>query len=158
MKRFAIQKHLLKLLLLADIMDWVLFTLSTTCFSKANLGEALSSRTRTLFFWSPTVMWCKSVDWIRASWLVSRRNICSLRSFFVWLVAKHRRWITLLYKHLIIYLKKLYAGPTETVKTFGRWTHKISLFSKCSNRFPTNGKVFFSSLAQKNLFGFFANA
>ena len=52
MKRFAIQKHLLTLLLLADIVDWVLFTLSTIFLIKANLGESLNSRTRTMFFFN----------------------------------------------------------------------------------------------------------
>ena len=35
---------------------------------------------------------------------------------------------------------------------------KQSKFSKCSNHFPTNAKVFSFSLAQKSLSGFFANA
>ena len=48
-RRLAIQKPFLILLLLADIVDRVLFTLSATCFIEANLGETLSSRTRTLF-------------------------------------------------------------------------------------------------------------
>ena len=61
MKRFAIQMHLLVMLLVADIVDWLQFTLSTTCFIEANLGEMLSSRTRTLFFSSLPVMWFKSV-------------------------------------------------------------------------------------------------
>ena len=38
--------------------------------------------------------------------------------------------------------KFFYPGPTETVKFFGRSTHKIFLLSKCSNHFPTNAKVF----------------
>ena len=36
--------------------------------------------------------------------------------------------------------------------------HAKSLLSKCSNHFPTNAKVFFFSLAQMSLSGFFANA
>ena len=40
----------------ADIVDSVLVTLSTTCFIKAILAETLSSRTRTFFFSSLTVM------------------------------------------------------------------------------------------------------
>ena len=47
-----------------------------------------------------------------------RRNICSLRSFTYWLVATHRRSITLLYKHRIHSLKVLYPRPAETVETF----------------------------------------
>ena len=61
LKRFAIQKRLLILLLLADIVDWILFTLNTTSFIKANLGETLSSRTHKVFFSSLPVMPCKSV-------------------------------------------------------------------------------------------------
>ena len=59
-KRFTIQKRLLILLLLEDIMDWVLLTISTTCFIKANLGETLSSRTRTLFSSNLSVIRWKS--------------------------------------------------------------------------------------------------
>ena len=44
---------------------------------------------------------------IRGSWLVSGRNICSLRSFIDWLLATHRRLITLLYKHRIHSYKTL---------------------------------------------------
>ena len=95
---------------------------------------------------------------IRACWLVSRHNICSLRLFIDWLVATHRRSITLLYKHRIHSLKILYPGAAEKVESFGRSTHKISLLSQCSNHFPTNAKVFSFSLAQKTLSGFFANA
>ena len=55
------QKRLLMLLLPEDTVDWVLFILSKTSFIKANLGETLSSRTRTLFSSVLPVMWCKSV-------------------------------------------------------------------------------------------------
>ena len=95
---------------------------------------------------------------IKASWLVSSRNICSLRSFIDWLVATHRRSIMLLYKHRIHSLKILYPGPAETVKKFRRWTYKISLLSRCSNRFPAISKIFSFSLAQTSLTRFFANS
>ena len=64
------------MLLLERIVDWVLFTLSTTCFIKAHLGETLNSTTRTLFSSNLSVTWCKSVRLvhigprIRASWLI----------------------------------------------------------------------------------------
>ena len=45
--------------------------------------------------------------------------------------------------------KFLNPGPAESVKTFRRWTRKISPLSKCSNHFPTNAKVVCFSLAQK---------
>ena len=89
---------------------------------------------------------------IRSSWLVSRCNIWSLRSITDWLVVTNRRSITFLYEHRIISLKALYTGPIETVKTFRRWTHEISLLSKFSIKFPTNSKVVSSSLAQKSFF------
>ena len=54
-------KKMLILLLLANVVGWVLFTISTTSFIKAKLGETMSFRTLTLFFSSLTVMWCKSV-------------------------------------------------------------------------------------------------
>ena len=86
---------------------------------------------------------------MRPSWLVARRSICSLPSFLYWLVATNRQSITLIYKHRIHSLKILYPRPSETVKKFGRWTQKTSLFSKCSNHFPTIGEAFSLSLAQR---------
>ena len=47
--RFSIQKRLLILLLLIDIVEWVLFTLSTICFEKINMSETWRCRTRTMF-------------------------------------------------------------------------------------------------------------
>ena len=93
----------------------------------------LSSRARTLCSSNP--LWCDASHYayctigtrIIPSWLLSRRNICFLRSFTDWLVATNRRSITLFYKHRIHSLKVLYARPTERDKFFGRWTQKISL-------------------------------
>ena len=67
-KKFAIQKRLLFLLLLEDIVDWALFTLSTTCLIKANMSETLSSKTRTLFSSNLPVTWCNSVRLVH-SWV-----------------------------------------------------------------------------------------
>ena len=61
MKSFAIQKRLLMLLLLQDIVDWALVTLSTTFFVKANVDEMLSSKTRTLFRSNVPMTWWKTV-------------------------------------------------------------------------------------------------
>ena len=145
------------LLLLADIVDWILFTLSTTCFIKGNLGETLSSRTRILLFSrlpcfdANQYAQCRIGTQIRASLLGSRCNICSLRSFTHWIIATNRRSITLLYKHRIHPFQNFCHGPAETMKTFGRGKHKISLISKCSNHFPTKSKFFPVSLARKSL-------
>ena len=92
------------------------------------------------------------VDWFRDATSVP------LWSFVDCFVDTRRRSITLLYKHRIQSLKTIYPGPAETVKNFGRCTHKISLFSKCSNHFPTNAKIFSFNLDQKNLSCFSANA
>ena len=53
MKIFATLNRLLKLLLLENIVDRVLFPLSTNCFIRAHLGETLTSSTRFVFFKSP---------------------------------------------------------------------------------------------------------
>ena len=97
-KRFAIQKHLLILLLPADIVDWVLFTLSTTCFIKANLGETLSSRTPTLFFSSLPVMWCQSGRLVHnwdsdQSWLTGIETQHLFPTINHWLTCRHAQTI-----------------------------------------------------------------
>ena len=58
---FVIQKQMLISLLLEDIVDWVLFTLSTTCFIKAKLDETLSCGKRILFSYCLPVMWFQLV-------------------------------------------------------------------------------------------------
>ena len=68
------------------------------------------------------------------------------------------RFRSLLHKQWICFVKILYPRSFKAFKDFGRWTHKISLLSKCSNRFSANAKVTFSSLTQKSLSGFYANA
>ena len=84
---------------------------------------------------------------IRAIWKVSRRNICSLRSFIDGLVATHRQSITFLYKHRI-HSSKFYipdrlkqskfwtmnAQNLSTLQVFQSISHKIkSLFlQSCS--------------------------
>ena len=163
MKRFAIQKRSLILLLLEDIVDWALFTVSKTCFIKANLGETLSSRTPILFSSNLPVTWCKSARLVHCwvsdqGYLVGIETqhryptvICSVS------VAPNRRSVKLLHKHRIHSLKVLYPVPAGTIKTFGRWTHKVSLLSKCPNHFPTNAKSFSFSLTQKSLSGSSAN-
>ena len=67
-KKFAIGKRLLILLMVEDVVDWVLFTLSRNCFIKANLGDTLSSRTRSLFSSILTVKWCNSTGLVH-SWV-----------------------------------------------------------------------------------------
>ena len=145
------------LLLLEDIVDWELKTSSATCFIKAYLGETLRSRTRTMFSSNLRVRWCKSARLVH-SWFSDQNWLIGIetqhlfqRSFSDWLVATNRWSITLLNKHQIQFLKVWYPGPTEAHKIFERWVHKISLLSKCSNHFPTNGKVFSFSLSQKTL-------
>ena len=44
-----------------------------------------------------------------------------------------------------------YSWSVKAFRDFGHWTHKISLFSKCSNHSPANAKATFFSLAQKSL-------
>ena len=154
-KRFSNQKHLMILLLLADVVDWLLLTLNRIFFNKANLGQTLNSRTRTLLVSSLHVIWCKSVrlrhnrDWIRACCLVSRRNICSLRSFFDWLVATQRRSITLLYKHRIHSLKKFYPGPAETTKFVDDADMKFLYFPSVPIIFPPMQKCFPSVVSKR---------
>ena len=90
---------------------------------------------------------CTVLPRIRASWLVLKRNVCTPRSFIDRRVATNRRSIASLFRHRIDSFKVLYAEPTETVKTFGRWIHKFSPPSKSSHHFPTKAKAFSCSLA-----------
>ena len=77
-----------------------------------------------------------------------RRQVCSLRSFVDWLVATNSRLITFLYKQRTQSLKVSYSGTPEAFEVFARRIYKISLFSKCSNQFPTSGKVICFSVVQ----------
>ena len=155
--RLAFQKRLFLWLLLEDIVDWVLFTLSATFFIEANIVEKLSSTTRTLFSSNLPMMWCKSVrfvhdrDSVRAIWLVLRGNMRFLQSFIIWHVAMNRRSITFLYNYLVNSLKVDYRGPAETTKTSGRWKDKISLLSQFCNLFHTN-EIFFPSFLPKSVY------
>ena len=78
---------------------------------------------------------CTAGSWSRENLLVSRCNFCSLRSIIDWFEASCRQQITLLWKQWIHPIEILYPGPVETFKVFGRWTHKVSLLSECSNHF-----------------------
>ena len=86
-KRCAMRKSLLIMLLLQDIVDWVLFTLSTTCFIKTILSETLTiQNTRIVLFQLPGVVmqvnnFRRIGNWIKAFWVAVRCNICSLLSF-----------------------------------------------------------------------------
>ena len=153
MKIFANQRPLLTLPPLGDIEVWAQSTLKTHPFSpeQSRKRRWVTKHSRCSLQVS---QWRNASNypyqtvgsWFRISWLVSRCNVCSFWSFVDWFVATHRRSITLLYKHRIHSLKIFYPGPSETLKSFGRWTHKISLLSKCYNHFPTKAKVFPSVL------------
>ena len=130
-------------------------------FHQSKLGQDFELQNTLNDLSKSHVMWCKSKclgqNWgaqIRASWLVSRRNVCSLRSFVNWLVTTNRRSITLLYLQRIHFLKNSYRGLAETVKNFEQWTYKFSLLSKCSNYFHTNEKVFSFSFSPKGFIRF----
>ena len=131
--------------------------IKTTCSIEAILGDTLSFKTQCspqVFPWFAAIQcpWCKNRARIKASWLKLRSNICSLRSFIDWNIAKMRQSITLLYKHWIHSLIISYPWPVETTKVFEGETHKISLISKCSSWFPENAKVFSFSLLPKRSF------
>ena len=155
MKICAFEKRLFILLLLEDIVDWALCTKTTICFIKANLGETLNSKTRTLFSSNLSAMWCKSARLVH-NWDSYHSYLTAIQTqhlFFMdiyWLFCRpNRRSITLLHKQQIGSFEVLYPGPAETIKISGRWTDKTSLLSKCSNHFPTNAKIFSFSFAQK---------
>ena len=123
-------------------------------FNQSKLGRDVElQNTHIVLFKSPRdssqQAWRTVKFRLKAISFVSKRNICSLRSFSEWLVAMKWRSITFLYKHRIPSLKILYPGPTETVKIFERWTHKISLLPKCSNHFPANAEPFPSVLRKR---------
>ena len=97
-KRLPIQRHLLILRLLADIVNWALFTLSTTCFIIANLGETVSSRTLIMFISSLPVMWCKSVRLVHnwnsdQSFLIGIETQHLLPTVIYWLTCRHAQAI-----------------------------------------------------------------
>ena len=81
-----------------DIADWVLFTLSTTGFIKASLGETLRSRTRTLFFSSLLVTWYKSIHLVD-SWYSDQSQWTGIKTqhllptVIYWLICRHAQTI-----------------------------------------------------------------
>ena len=95
---------------------------------------------------------------IRASWFVSRLNVCTLRSFVDCLVSRSRWRITLLHKYWKRSLKVSFSWTPEAFKPFGRWIRKLSILFKCTNHFSTSAKVISFSVVQKSLSSFFANA
>ena len=113
-KKVATQNHLLMLILLEDILDWKLFTLSKTCFVKTILGKTLSTRNSKQFsFNTPrcdasqyVFCWDQRIGTviraigtgIRAIQPVPRCVKCSLQSFIDWLMAANIQSLTLLYK------------------------------------------------------------
>ena len=83
---------------------------------------------------------------IRDGWLVSRRNVCTLRSVVDWLLPRtDDRWRYCSHTEFIP-LKVLYPVPAETVKFFGHWTQKFFLLSKFSHVFLANARIFSFSL------------
>ena len=88
-------------------VEWVALISSKICFVKVNLGETLRSEMHPLF--SSTVPCCDASHYasctfrsqVKGSWLISRRNVCFMRSFIDWLVATKGRSMTLLFKHWI---------------------------------------------------------
>ena len=145
--------------------SWIeyFFTLSTICFIRANLGEMLSSRTRTLFFSSLFVKWCKSVRLVNKwdsdqSWLIGIETLHLLFTTIFWLICRHEQTIDYFILQRPVPFSRSFISRTDcNSQSSGQWTHKIFLFSKCSNHFPTNAKVFSFSLAQKSLSGACAN-
>ena len=164
MNRFVIQKCLLILLLLEDSMDWVLFTLSTTCFIKANVGEKLSSQTRRLFFFSNVpVMWCKSTC-LGHSWVSDQISLIGINMQRLYL--KVTPWLTCRREETINYVPAQPPHPfLESFKyrtgsnnqNFEQWTHKYSLLSKCTNQFPAMTKAISLSVVHKTLSSSSAN-
>ena len=65
-----------------------------------------------------------------------------------------RRSTILMYKQRLHSLTIYYPGPAETIKGFGRWTHKVFLFSICSNHSPKKGKSLSFSFCPKGFIRF----
>ena len=160
MKTFAFQKRLFILLLLQDIVDWVLITLSTLVSS--NQAWVRRWATEHAHGFRRISPWCDANQYaycttrarIRANSMLLGRNICSLLSFFNWLVATNRRSITLLDTHRIHFLNVLYPTLAETVKVFLQvsqsFFHKFKCLSlqscpKVFIRFLCGGLVIFSN-------------
>ena len=135
--------------MLEDILDWVLFTSSTTCFIKADLVETLSSRTRILFTSNVPVMWCKSARLVHnwdsdQSWLIGIETQHLFPSVIYWLPCRHAQLID----HNIV------QTPDPFPRSFVSWTswNKQS-FRTMNTHNLSNLKVFQSfSLKCKILF------
>ena len=86
------------MLLLEDIVFWVIFTFSTTCFIEAKLGDTLSSKTSTLFSPKFPPMWCNLVRLVQKwdsyqSQLTGIETNHLLAPAICWLICRHERTI-----------------------------------------------------------------
>ena len=101
MKRFAIQMRLLSFLLLEAMVDWALLTTSTIYFITMNLGETLSSKTRTLFSSNFPVTWCKSARIVN-SWDSDQNYLTGIETH--WQISTSNFWLTIRREQTIDYV------------------------------------------------------
>ena len=148
MKRFAVQKGLLILLLLEDIVDWVLFTLGTSCIYQSRLGQVVElQNTHIVFFKSPCdvmqvrtlsaqlILRSAPVDWCWDATSVAYGHLLTDLS--------SRAYDRLHYCTNTGSIQSFFCPWTlEAFKDYGWWTHNIAILSKCSNHFRKSAKVF----------------
>ena len=161
MMRYEIQKSLLVLLQLGDIVDSVLFTLSTTSSNKAILGKSLCSRTCTLFSSILHVMWRQSKN-LQQDWNSDRLQLTVIDTqylfltFNYYLTSCHKQTIENIFVHTPDSIRQSFISQTGW-NNENLWTMNTRNFSKSCNQFLTNAKVFSFILVQKNLSGSSAN-
>ena len=157
MGKFVTQKFLLILLLIEDIANWVLFTLSKTCYIQANLSEKFNFREDEHCFpqispWFDASQYAKSTIGTQAGagWMISRRHNWSLRSFIDWLVA------TIILQTPDPFPKSFISRTgwnNQMYRTMNTKNLSILLLSTCSGQFSTKAKIFSVNLVQKSFSG-----
>ena len=162
-KVFAIEKQLLILLTVEEIVNWELFTLSGTCFIKANLGETLSSRTHTLFSSNLTVTWCKSArlvhswvsDW---SWVVGIETQLLYPTVIYWMACRLEQTNDHVTVQTADQFPEGFVSPTPW-NSHNFWTKNTQKVSTVQlfQSFSRKSKFFSFRLARKSLTGSSAN-
>ena len=112
------------------MVEWTLFTLSAACFINANLGETLSSRTRTLFSSNFPVLWFKPVRLVHhwdldQSYLIGTKTQHLFHTVIYWLiVVTNGKSIRSLHKYWFHSFKNSCPWTFQAFKVFRRWTQK----------------------------------
>ena len=149
------------MLLLEEIVDCVIFTLSIICFIIQNKAATLSSITRILFSSGLFVMSCKSVHLVQKSGsyqsystgIGMQRLFCTV---IYLLICRHEQTFDFfIVKTKDLFSPLFYARMAHTFKVIGRRPHKIFLGANCSKLVFLQTQKCFPSVLPKRIYEVF---